>query len=362
MTKPFNLVISKQEFEKEVANLIAKAVAIEVRTITEEAELDPYRIDVRNWIDEVSTFLHVSFTKYDNFIAFEFDEVKINSFFLQLKKREVSHVADMIKKALRTKSEALTHILKVLDVCDAIMRPEEIDLEKRAKFRVEEKLTLIMEKLYHLQGEYLYPVWQILTGNGIPMASLNDARDLTILLEQNGYAEMGHSEIGEICARLTMKGIMEIERTQTKKPQKNKKMSETRVFISHGQSHLWKDVDRFISQKLEYETVILSEQINRGRTIFEKLEEEVEECDFAVVVMTADDEQKDGEKRARENVVHEIGFLQGALGRENVLVLMQKGIKPFSNILGIVYESFEGDNIKSSFERIRQEMEDFENS
>jgi hypothetical protein len=43
-----------------------------------------------------------------------------------------------------------------------------------------------------------------------------------------------------------------------------------------------------------------------------------------------------------------------------VLVLKQKGVEAFTNIAGIVYEEFEGDNIKSTFERIRQELEDLE--
>lgn len=132
------------------------------------------------------------------------------------------------------------------------------------------------------------------------------------------------------------------------------------IFISHGHSDLWKDVERFINKKLECETVILKEQTNRGRTIIEKLEDETVDCHYAIIIMTADDEQKDGAVRARQNVIHEIGFCQGAFGRENVLVLKQKEVEAFTNISGIVYEEFEGVNIKSTFERIRQELEDLD--
>ncbi|MGJ4747303.1 TIR domain-containing protein [Leptospira sp. SA-E8] len=125
------------------------------------------------------------------------------------------------------------------------------------------------------------------------------------------------------------------------------------VFISHGKSHLWKDVARYIENELEFRTVILAEAINRGKTVIEKLDEETEDCDFAVILMTADDETK-----ARQNVIHEIGFCQGKLGRENVLVLLQTGVEKFSNISGIVYEEFIGDNIKSTFLRIEKELED----
>ena len=51
-------------------------------------------------------------------------------------------------------------------------------------------------------------------------------------------------------------------------------------------------------------------------------------------------------------------WISRSLGRENVLVLKQSGITPFSNMSGIVYESFTGENIDSTFERIRQELDD----
>ena len=130
------------------------------------------------------------------------------------------------------------------------------------------------------------------------------------------------------------------------------------VFISHGRSLLWKDVERFIEKKLGHDVVVLKDQVNRGRTIIEKLEEEVGECDYAVIIMTAEDEQLDSQVRARQNVVHEIGFCQGMFGRENVLVLKQAGVEEFTNISGIVYEEFVGDNIASTFERIRDEIDD----
>lgn len=132
------------------------------------------------------------------------------------------------------------------------------------------------------------------------------------------------------------------------------------IFISHGQSHLWKDVARFIDKELEYETLILQEQPNRGRTIIEKLEEEIENCDFAIIIMTAEDEQSDGKMRTRQNIVHEIGFCQGHLSRENVLVLKQRGVEGFTNISGIVYEEFVDDSIKSTFPKIQQELEEME--
>lgn len=135
---------------------------------------------------------------------------------------------------------------------------------------------------------------------------------------------------------------------------------EITIFISHGGSHLWKDVARYIEKEFSINTLVLQERPNKGRTVIEKLEDETEDCDFAIIVMTAEDEQKDGGLRARQNVIHEIGFCQGAFGRNKVLVLKQKGLESFSNISGIVYEEFVADNIKSTFSKIQQEIEELE--
>jgi predicted nucleotide-binding protein len=132
---------------------------------------------------------------------------------------------------------------------------------------------------------------------------------------------------------------------------------ELTIFISHGNSNLWKDVARFIEHELECEALVLQEQPNRGRTIIEKLEEETQRCHFAIIIMTAEDEQLDGSYRTRQNIVHEIGFCQGVFGRQCVLVLKQNGVQDFANLSGIVYEEFYGNNIKSTFEKIRIELE-----
>lgn len=83
-----------------------------------------------------------------------------------------------------------------------------------------------------------------------------------------------------------------------------------RVFITHGQSPIWREVTHFIEKDCSptLETLELASRAGKGRTIIEKLEQESRHCSYAVVVMTGDDVTDDGEVRARENVMHEIGF------------------------------------------------------
>jgi len=58
-----------------------------------------------------------------------------------------------------------------------------------------------------------------------------------------------------------------------------------------------------------------------------------------VVVMTGDDVAED-EVRARENVVHEIGYFQDRYGRGRVCLLHEDGVNIPSNLSGVAYCSF----------------------
>jgi predicted nucleotide-binding protein len=83
--------------------------------------------------------------------------------------------------------------------------------------------------------------------------------------------------------------------------------------------------------------------------VIEKLNEESDKCASAVIVMTGDDMDADGQARARENVVHEIGFFQGKFGRVGVCLLHEDGTNIPSNIFGIVYIPFTKGVISMTF-------------
>jgi len=72
--------------------------------------------------------------------------------------------------------------------------------------------------------------------------------------------------------------------------------------------------------------------------------------------MTGDDEVKLGAPRARENVLHEIGFFQGKYGLENVCLLYEEGTSIPSNIHGLVYIPFPKALVKASFGVLAREL------
>lgn len=121
-----------------------------------------------------------------------------------------------------------------------------------------------------------------------------------------------------------------------------KKPSKNKVFVVHGHDELEKEtVARFLIN-LGLTPVILHEQPNMGKTIIEKLEI-YSDVSFAVVLLTPDDrampkdEPERQELRARQNVIFELGFFFGKLGRNKVAVLYKKGVSVPSDYSGIVY-------------------------
>jgi len=133
-------------------------------------------------------------------------------------------------------------------------------------------------------------------------------------------------------------------------------ISLKKVFIVHGSDTGKKaEVARLIS-KLDIEPIILHEQPNEGKTLIEKFEKHASEVGFALVNLTADDigcsseafnNSKDKraepkwERRARQNVVFELGFFFGSIGRDRVCVLYSPEVELPSDIHGLTYIRFD---------------------
>ncbi len=120
-----------------------------------------------------------------------------------------------------------------------------------------------------------------------------------------------------------------------------------KIFIVHGHDHEMKNDVARVVQLLGFEPVILHEQPNKGRTLIEKFEDHSETAGFAIVLLSPDDEGrvKGGEpweSRARQNVVLELGYFVGKAGRNRVCALMRGGVEVPSDIVGVVFEQYDG--------------------
>ncbi len=113
-----------------------------------------------------------------------------------------------------------------------------------------------------------------------------------------------------------------------------------RVFIVHGHDgEALQGVARFI-EKIGLDPIILHEQANQGQTIIEKIEHNAD-VGFAVVLLTPDDVLTDKNSnrvlRARQNVMLELGYFLGHLGRARVCALKKDGVEIPSDYDGVVW-------------------------
>jgi predicted nucleotide-binding protein len=131
-----------------------------------------------------------------------------------------------------------------------------------------------------------------------------------------------------------------------------------RVFITHGHDPAWHEVQHFIEKEcaLKLPTMELAHEASKGRTIIEKLDGESQHCSYAVIVMTGDDLVGDDEVRARENVIHEIGFFQGRYGRDRVCLLHEDHVTIPSNLSGIVHASFPKGRVAAALAELQREL------
>lgn len=141
-----------------------------------------------------------------------------------------------------------------------------------------------------------------------------------------------------------------------------KKNTETKkIFIVHGHNKEMKQAVARTIGILDLEPIILHEQPNEGlKTIIEKFEKYSSDASFAIVLLSPDDKgctvasfPGNAKFRARQNVILEMGYFIGKLGRERVFVLYNES-KDFdlpSDIMGVLYTSYKG---KWQFELVRE--------
>lgn len=116
---------------------------------------------------------------------------------------------------------------------------------------------------------------------------------------------------------------------------------KTKVFIVHGHDAEPREaVARFL-ERMDLTPIILHEQASQGMTIPEKLIAHGD-VGFAVVLLTPDDfgraKTADADHpRARQNVILELGYFVGRLGRDKVCALLKDGIEMPSDYVGTVY-------------------------
>jgi predicted nucleotide-binding protein len=164
------------------------------------------------------------------------------------------------------------------------------------------------------------------------------------------------------------------------KPKKLAKALSKNVFIVHGHDDISKlELARMLG-KLGFNPIILSEQADKGRTIIEKLEEETIDVGYAFVILTPDDiaasaneykkvelalmskeavkhsfEMASMKYRARQNVILELGYFVGKIGRGKVCCLYKGDVELPSDIHGVLFKKFDK-SVEECYKGIIEEL------
>lgn len=138
-----------------------------------------------------------------------------------------------------------------------------------------------------------------------------------------------------------------------------------KVFIVHGHDEVAKlSLKNYLQNTLKLpEPIILHEQPNSGRTIIEKFEDLSGSVDLVFVLLTPDDpgasasDSDSTKRRARQNVIFELGYFLGQLGRRSgrVFLLYKGNLELPSDLSGVLYQNIDS-GIEAIGEKIRLEI------
>jgi len=117
-----------------------------------------------------------------------------------------------------------------------------------------------------------------------------------------------------------------------------RKVDYKTVFIIHGHDGDLKTKVQLLLMRAGVSNIVLHELPDRGRTIIDKLINETNNAGYAIALLTPDDLTQAGETRARQNVILEIGYFLGILGKERLRMIVKGNVEIPSDLHGILYE------------------------
>lgn len=121
------------------------------------------------------------------------------------------------------------------------------------------------------------------------------------------------------------------------------------IVIGHGRDPVWRDVKDYLHDQLGFEVEAFETGPHSSQTIPDVIASLGDKSNMAILVLTGEDKTDDGNTRARQNVIHELGKFQERFGNNKTIVLVEKGTELPSNISGLIRIDFEPDQIKSTF-------------
>jgi|GEM_PF-1222795 len=119
------------------------------------------------------------------------------------------------------------------------------------------------------------------------------------------------------------------------------KINGTSVFIIHGHDEHLKTEVQLLMYRAGVKSLVLHEAPDKGRHTLDKLIEETKDAGYAIALLTPDDLNYEGNNRARQNVILEIGYFLGQLGKARVRMIVKENIEIPSDLHGVLYQRYD---------------------
>ena len=135
---------------------------------------------------------------------------------------------------------------------------------------------------------------------------------------------------------------------------------DSKLFIVHGHDEgILRELKEMLEKNFKITPTILRDEIDIGKTVIEKFEHYGRLAAFTFVIVTPDDlveNKKQKSFQARPNVLFELGWFCGRLGRSNVRIIRKKNTPLPSDLNGIVTVDF-NDRLEEVYLKIRTDLE-----
>jgi len=260
LTKDWN------NFEKGINSFIDEASLIEQshKNSSNQEDYENLKEEFKTWQEKVIVFLSNSFDETNNQFAQGIRYPQTNRFNIGNRQKDSRELIKEKLEDLLNLKRSLSYYLRILNVSDAIISPDEINLEERKKYTTDEILDLLLQKLYVLYDESYHPVSSILEGNAIELKRHDEERELAKTLQSYGLVNLMNTRY--VKAQLTVEGKRYVENNLKKEFTDYSK-------IDKSQEELNQKIDEIIEtlNKQNLGQEILFEELQELKELYSKL-------------------------------------------------------------------------------------------
>lgn len=209
MTEILHITADFEDFNAELINLLSEANELNNLPVKSEEELSALKNASSEWMSRTEKLLRESFNIESNHFVNEFRISRPSFYSIPGASLTLKSEADKAKSLLQHKQHLLTYYQKILSISELTISPKKVDVKQRATYTIEEKLSLILNKLYDLYDNDYYSIKDILNGNGVHLRRSDENREFSIMLENSGLIKPHPSDRDYV--QITSEGAMFVE-------------------------------------------------------------------------------------------------------------------------------------------------------